>query len=299
MAEVLPRSGEYWRSGDTVRTRYTTDSSTEDYLRRDGLETTVTNFRKADGRKDASGSVQHLFLHRRTLGFCDVWYLSMLSFDFGEPAVTLADFLEQPRIKLRGAEQDGGLFAVRMTNERGEEIDVWLDPAVNYLVRKKVVSSTSKDGTKLQGETEVESFVEPAPGIFFPSRVTVRHTTNGKLADQSTYEFSAIRINQPLPADAFQVKYVNGMLFLNYVQNKVYHVDEGGRFLKASRFHLSKRPPRGDTTRNGSDADSDSPGQATEEEPSSSAARWILLASAVTLVTAGVLWFMRRRRSLA
>lgn len=289
-------SGEFWKSGDTMRVRYFAGNNRYEYLRQDGRETAILDARQSGGRGKANGSVTPI-QSQIPMGFCDVWCISLLSLSSGASVVTLDDYLNRPH-NVRDMRLDGSLFVIQITLKSGEDVDLWLDSSANYLVRKIVISYIN-NGHKMRTTGDVDSFAEPLPGIFFPSRVVYKNTTDDKLAEQSKYEFTSIRANHDLPADAFKLKYVRGMEFLDYFQNKVYAVDEDGHYLAPSPRKLSApTQPRIVDPASGVAAPSDPVprGQASVSEEQSNY-NFILICSFVSLAAASGIWLVRRRRA--
>ena len=298
---ILASEGHYWRAGNVVRSRYKVGQSIYDLSRQNSKESSVADIRTADGKRSATGGLRHVH-PEMALGFADVWQLGMLT--AGSGVGTLSDAVGKTcRVLSSGPDGDKFRLSIEDTSGigAGSVIDVWLDPAANYLVCK-MSSGGRISGRETSGVREVNSFVEYQPGVFFPSQITHTQYVDKNITQKSVYSIESVKINEPLASDSFKVKYIHGIDFLDYVQGEVYVIDAEGRKIGKSRWRLAKgsQPPLLAASANGSpdQAVSDPaelPG-ATQAEPSSSAA-WIVACAAGVLISAVVVWVVRRSRS--
>lgn len=164
---------------------------------------------------------------------------------------------------------------------RGE---FWFDPAANYLISRRV--TTVLRNAKLSVvTTEIERFVEAAPGIFFPVKIRRTDTDDGQLRCQYVSEAKNVRINDPLPPDTFQTGFKPGTKVLDEIQEKKYTVGPDGRSEIDVGDLPIPRPPLGarELTE-------------TKSEPKPMSA-WLLPVSLAVLAMGGGLWLVRRWRT--
>lgn len=128
-----------------------------------------------------------------------------------------AEFAEKP--------STGGLpqQAVRM--------EVYLDPAVNCLVRKIV--KTLNDGKTVM-EREITEFAEPSPGVFFPVKVEAKTATDGKPVQTVSITLSDLKVNQPIGAEWFEFRVPHGTKVFNRATMTSYESDERGNPISAT-----------------------------------------------------------------
>ena len=299
MSPILPTAGEYWRSAAAIRSRYTDGTTTWDYLRRDEKDTCVVDSRTPKGR-ESSGDIDYIY-PQLPFGTGDLWAIGMLDSWTKQGRRPLEEAIAA-KYHVISSETINGKFHIgvtkKETNGNTKPIDIWLDPAANYMVCK-IESRETARGKEWSGSGEVAAFAEPQPGVFFPSRIVNKQFADGTLVTQSSYDLTGIEVNLPLAPDAFKVKYINGMKVLDHIQDKIYIVDGEGRNIGGSdrRMSHSNAPPRTVKPEELSQAKPSEPqGQVSEAEAPSSA-RWVILASILILVAAGVTWVIRARRA--
>ncbi len=162
-------------------------------------------------------------------------------------------------------------------------LQFWFDPQVNFLVRKRTVTAKNQP-TEIRSEGTVTRFKEALPGIFFPEVVEVRQYVGGRLASEQTFNFKDIRVNQSIPADIFSLRLPAGTDVTDTVLGKRYTVDANGNPVGPMQdlIRMASAPPPGVAPRT-----------ETREEPRP-LTRWILPASVLLLVVAGLIWSVRK-----
>lgn len=130
----------------------------------------------------------------------------------------------------------GKLTRVTLEEAPGDTFTVWLDPSVNWLVRK--VERNTDTQAELGGknvryrrrdEYEVTGFSEVAPGTFFPTGVRNRGFVNGKLSVVHEADFSEVSVNRlktsPLP---IRLPIRAGMTVTDEIKGLRYTADASG-----------------------------------------------------------------------
>jgi hypothetical protein len=267
--------GEYWRDQDTVRVRQVEGDSLVDTLVGKEITRTLITARGPRGQAGYQGSIAAKEgLHT----LVDAWYcgLCKLSVDF----LPLYDLLNRPwdRINESAVRQDGlEIYHVEFT--RGSyRLEVWVDPAVNYLVRKAVAHSPG-----FREESTVLHFREVEPALFLPERIEHRFILDGKLSHTVTTLLQGIKVNHPLPSELFRLRFPAGTFVVDSVQGLSYVVDENEQPVGQPRKMEQGIGPMSPAART-----------PTVEEPNSSLQWWILgLLIPPTLV--GACWVVRQR----
>ncbi|MBM4072822.1 MAG: hypothetical protein FJ271_28425 [Planctomycetes bacterium] len=124
-----------------------------------------------------------------------------------------------------------------------ETVEFWFDPRVNYLIRKHLIRGLNakehaKNAAKrhqgpfsFSGEIvrTVTRFIEHQPGIFFPEAVkTERPHKKGEVTLSSLAVFSNVKINEPIPDEAFRFRFPPGILVTDHVTKKFGMTDAAG-----------------------------------------------------------------------
>lgn len=276
--------GEYWRSEGNFRCRYKNGRGAVDYERRDGVTTQLDA---------ATGQPSEASISARDLPHSnDVWSHGLLSFSGRYKfRVGFKELLQEKgsTATARYEKRDGGKMLRVKVSQSGKDLEIWLDPQVNYLARYVKMSSQSHES-----EFSVLSFQECSPGIFFPSKVKCTTATN--TGWEAT--FSEIEINKPLPRDVLTVRLPAGILVSDDVRSGMFRTDASGKPTlpatnkEGTRLTLSSAPPI-----QKSPDDKERPTTITEEE-AKPMTRWLLPASIAFFAVASVIWIVRsiRRR---
>jgi hypothetical protein len=161
-------------------------------------------------------------------------------------------------------------------------VQIFLDPRVNFLVRKTVYLGS------VDRRVEVMEFKEFASGVFFPTSVTGHSEKGGKPSIAFKAQISDITANGPLPADIFTFRAPPGITLTDTTAGVTYQIDAQGRPISAQvRLQPSNPPPPA------ADGIARTDGAETREEPRS-AMRWLLPASGC-LFAAGIAIGLYRR----
>jgi hypothetical protein len=168
------------------------------------------------------------------------------------------------------------------------DVTILLDPQANDLVRKMTLTSKDSPRGLMRREYQVTHFKEFAPATFFPDRVEYRVDYNGELDWTRTTTFSDIRINQPLPAGTFVMKYPHRAVLVDNIKKTSYRVDADGNPLSAAVPLSDARPPSFNTA---------TPIRAETRQEPPAAGRWILPASLGVFALAGGLYVRNRLRA--
>lgn len=282
-------SGEYWRSGGTVRMRQRAGNRSDELLVENGLIKSIGHLKAANGIEETVAGISRW---RGILGNCDPWFLGCISIhgpDF--KAYSLDDLINHHHIlkdAKRVVESDHELIYISIEFDKIRH-QLWFDPRFNYMLRRRLTSITN-DNFREQGGVEVRKFREAAPGIYFPEEVvTITPGENGQLNSTPLASFQDIRINATdfsIP----KISFVRGMSLSDSIQGRSYRVDENGVEIGIDpRVHVSLTPPPIPAH-----SHSDMTVSHSESTPMT---YWILPASLVLLCVAGCLWVVRKRRA--
>lgn len=277
--------GKYWRSFDRARIQQEQPTGTVDYyyLIPDSELRTVTRNRPGTGQPAWWAGRQVINYEPQSL---DVWRHMYLEFD-----VLLPHANGTPRAK---RERTEGRDCVRVTMNitvqvSGTEIQhtFWFDVGRNYLLWKRV--DTVKQH---RGEQQILEFIEPQPGVFFPTKKVGKSFHGREQRGQDFFTLADVRINEPVAKGIFELPRVpRGTMCTDWIKKQRYPIDATWQQTSGSRaepFELSVAPVS-------------SPGQRGFSAPSTTESRswtfWIAPASLAVLALAGAIWLYRRYRS--
>lgn len=291
-------TGEYWRSPESVRVRARNKSPAGEHNSEawvsEARKTWLVDARMPDGRRRMSAGVVPRLDHEAD----EVWSKALLTF-YGPKAsvLTFEELLARPH-KLTQVkhvtEGERALVYVDLTHEKAR-LELWFDPAVNYLVRKLIMRTPPPegDGVALQrADYVVARFKEVAPAVFFPEQVDVKIFAEGRLVLTTTNTLSDFLVNQPLPPDVFTVRLPPGVEVTDSIEGKVFIVGADGRLSVVPGKQVATSPALPASA-------AGSTWQTQTQTESLPLTRWILPSSVVVLVLAVVLWCVRRWRRVA
>jgi hypothetical protein len=130
----------------------------------------------------------------------------------------------------------GKLTRLTLEDRPEDTFTAWLDPSVNWLVRKverRTATTIELNGKKvtyrMRNEYEANGFSEVAPGNFFPTGVRMRSFVNDKLSVVHEAEFSEVSVNRlktsPIP---LHLPIRAGMTVTDEVKGLRYTADASG-----------------------------------------------------------------------
>lgn len=300
---------DYWQSGDSVRIRFDDAFQITDTVRHQDINrTSFITLRPASEQRSVF-SIRAL-TPEQSHGRFDPYGSGLLKL-FGTKGapLTLESILSQTHKVKKVTKQpfEGGEcivleMSVKFDAQSTGNFEIWFDPKVNYLARRLIGDFTGpSDRPKVHRESQVLRFVEAAPGIHFPVEAETKFTSNDKLTQHDVVTFSDILINQPLPADIFELPIPPNSKVLDAIQDREYTVDAS-----AKEFGISRPLAKGMTALAGKSGQA--PGSppsppvvaltATTNEPEP-ITRWILYGLLLVLAIAGGIWYVRRLRASA
>jgi hypothetical protein len=202
-------------------------------------------------------------------------------------------------VEIHSSEEAGRRFEiVRYTYPRTDcdrTIEVWLDPAANYLAGKTILTETRLVATPtvLRTESKVARFTEVAPAIFFPEQVERRHYNGNKLLTTTVISFSEVRVNEPMSNDTFDLQFPPGCLVQDAIRGNRYIAGAGGARLDESPLPASAPSPS-----------PLSPGGGVTTKESDSWSTWLLPAGVILIAVTfasklGRKWLITRRSPAA
>src|SRR2546430_2643215 len=108
---------------------------------------------------------------------------------------------------------------------KGEQHELWFDPAVNFLVRKYRLRS---EAIKTSLIDVVMSYSEPSPGMFFPAIVKGEYYYKGKLSWRTTTTFNNLKVNELIPGDMRQLRFPPDIVVIDQTKNEIHRTDNSG-----------------------------------------------------------------------
>jgi hypothetical protein len=253
--------------------------------------------RKAENGKSLTSASRNGFANRY-IGRCDAWSRGLLVLNAPETIRSIPfEQLVSQATRVRGTERKSvagrEMVVVKLFFDRGSgrdypwDVEIYFDPAYNYLVSKTVDWVHFPNGGTTQREDEVIRFKECTPGVFFPEKLAGRTGPDGKWDFTHTTAISDIRVTQPIAADVFHFRYPAGIYITDTIRGTRYRVDAAGnRTSSETPLGRVPPPPVGDT------AERIEPGTETREEPRP-ASHWILPGSLGILRCAGIVALVR------
>ncbi|MFO0811184.1 MAG: hypothetical protein U0746_21350 [Gemmataceae bacterium] len=144
------------------------------------------------------------------------------------PPLTFADALQDAnRVEHVEVDVSSGkrLVVASIATHANQSVRIWFDPAVNYLVRKRVNETTDR---KRRFEFEVTAFRECKPGVFFPEKVVTREFADNKLTGTTTVDVTA-HVNDPVDPSVFELRFPEGTSITDKATGVVYVTGPDGR----------------------------------------------------------------------
>lgn len=281
---VLKTGCQYWRRGDMIRAKWRKEGVATEILIREMRVVRLGTAIGPDGLAKPMVGIEHD--RGIALGLADPWITGLFCF-LGEAGGSIEPMsFEQLATRFRARKtvkiHEGGQNAIIVELLVGNSTREYsFDARHNYLVSK--VISTFPKGSAI---SEVKSFYEGSPGVFFPKEVLVKTFVDGHVQATRTATFSDIKINTAIPDQVFQVELPGNAEVHDLIAGKKYITDATGR-PAGPRTDLGLPPPPGK-----------GPVQArapTTSEPIQWTT-WVLPGSLVILLIAGARWSIRRLR---
>lgn len=221
---------------------------------------------------------------------CNPWTYALLTVAGTKNfRVSLKELISDPEAKVTSSKWENGFHILQVDQPR-KKLVVTLDPKKNFLI------SSLQSGPVLN---RVVEFVEPAPGIFFPK--SVLSTGKDKEGRETKWiaSFTDIKINQKIPDDAFDFKFLPGITVVNSMTSEVKKADERGDPVlpaKSSTGSIMKagQPDQLEPRSNPGDVLPKTQ-TASQSDASLPLNRWILAASIFGLML-GLLFIIRGRK---
>lgn len=231
-------------------------------------------------------------------GFCDVWVFMMIeTHEQGGDRPHGADpgSIRADRNTLDGRECVRLRYTITHAKGSTSRYTQWHDVGRNYLIIQAVSEYTGGDSAARRFVVRATEFIEPSPGVVFPTRVTRDAYREGELDNAAVVTLADVVINQPVPASAFALPAVPaGTKLMDRIDNKEGPIDSNWK--PAGEMKPLPPPPTSppehppppkpqwptplDTT-------------PSAAEPVSSA-RWVIGGSVAVLLVAAVLAVVRR-----
>ncbi len=234
-----PAVGQFTRAGRQVRGRVTVKGETTEAVRTPAGQRVLVLNPAAPGDATNYGEAH---AGPMPLPPGDPWECGLFGVHVDSPDTAtrplLDDWLAGPDVQNVTAEPatHAGQPVVRVkvaTRRWGFDHEFDLDPAVGHLVRvhrAKCDSPARRDApaTPMASEAVVTEFKEVKPGGWVPVAVTCTNVAAGR---QVGYEWAATEaaVNDPLPADAWELTFPAGLRLVDNVKEGVFRTDATGQ----------------------------------------------------------------------
>jgi outer membrane lipoprotein-sorting protein len=228
----------YWRSGLSVRIHeeHLLDKHIEEILVKNGEGVSI-GMSSAPGARPAH-RVATRFSAADLHSMGDVWRNMLLSFPGRglTSNIELGELLTMPskRLQLKSIREGEKAF-IRLERTYDDPVlgsecrmEIWFDPEVNYLARKKTTSS-EKYGQSSRGVAEIDEFLEVSPGVFFPTKCTTTSYRNGEYFQTMVATLERVRVNEPISSRIFNLTIPAGTLLDDHIEGKRYVVNNDGK----------------------------------------------------------------------
>jgi hypothetical protein len=221
---------------------------------------------------------------------CDPWHKALCTTSDGGKAgnVSFAQFARTHEKELRSIRRvtESGVSTVAVEFKLpSSTCTIYLDPAVNYMMRKTRSENDNEKG--YHSSLEVKRFREAALGIYFPEEVVIKRRERGQDKADETFVFRNVVVNRPIPSTVFELKFRSGIHVRDRIEGTKYRINEAG----------SPIGPKEQLVPVVTVLPGVEPQTPTRHEPRASG-WWILPSSATLLCLAGTLWYVRRRKAL-
>ncbi len=220
-----------------------------------------------------------------------VWELALFHLPWYEHP--LSRLLDESEVKAPKSRSEAGrsLVYLDVRDSAGRRYEVYVDPGVNCLIRKLIVHRSLPNGDA-RLVTEVVSFQEPRPSVFFPERVVRSLFFRGKWTTKMDVTFTNVRVNEAVGAGFFEHSYPPGTRVTDQERNIWYTVPNKGQSTRTFPF-----------TPSSPSVESLGPQSATgtSSPPTADEVRWpwhrlLLILSVISLVVGlGILLWKRRK----
>jgi hypothetical protein len=226
---VVKMESDYLRSGDAVRVRLREDRGASDIVYRDSIIRSFSQSKRPNGQIHKVTDYPHLNGDPWSGGLLVLPIPNEATFVSLPGLVKIASKTSKPERRADGGASfvclDLKFKAGPKVHEKDWDMTLWFDPVVKYLVRRVTLESA---GAKVRRDLRVLKFEEPASGVFFPVHAEIQVTRDGKPAYQETTTTTALRVNQPVPKDAFDLTFPAGVVVIDSIRNVTYWSDGKG-----------------------------------------------------------------------
>src|SRR5262245_36015981 len=287
-APAIVHAGECWYSSGSLRIKWSSGGQSGDVVLSGGRILTLVTVTDPIGKWRLHGSV--VADAGMPVGSMDVRYESMMLVTAVRNEARSLTFFDDSiaERKLLGAniDADGGLSIEMEASGKLRGKSVYdFDPKSSYWIKRILSEVKDPSGKKLSATLKVEQMKEPAPGLFFPSRISAESREDGAVTSSRTTELTQIAINQPLPPGIFDLRFEAGTVVDDQIAGKRYTSDGRGSAKGKPEDLKSPPPPVADELPRGP----------TRGKPVSWT-QWLLPSSLILLTTALFLIALRRLR---
>lgn len=286
-------SGEFWRVPFASRVRMNQIGKPPiDYLIKGGKGMSLFESMTPEGRAYRAGAIVHD--DRKADPRTDVWSHAGLTFTSQRPPhpnIPLEEFLGESGNQIMNVEyaHENGRKMIYIVVNAGKtsEISIWFDPVADYLVDRVRYRSRAHKHNNILVQLQVKQRIKDSV-VAFPTHVEVLHGDEKTPTATETFRFADVRINAPLPAEIFEMKYGPGTVVDDMIAGERYLVGAKGEAI--NREALPGSPPPTAAT-----PEKPSQRPPTENEPETWT-YWLLPMSLATLLGAVILRIVQSRR---
>jgi hypothetical protein len=213
----------------------------------------------------------------------DAWDLALLRlFGAAGSPVTFDELLNGPHDVesiSHVSEDSKNLVAIAMKlkfeHQPPAHMRIWFDPSVNYLACRL----EAMYGSDRRKESRVFSFVEVAPGVYFPQHVENKFYSKSNLVEHNIAKFENVHVNETHTIATYSISIPTECQVIDTIANVEYTVDRNGSKVGPVRSLPSVAPlPAGQ------------PPMRESKEERLTAGRMLLPVSVLIVVVAGLYW---------
>jgi hypothetical protein len=244
----LTFTAHYWRKGELLLIRETGSDypGHSDGLYRDGISLKVYQAPDAKTKQLTDGAVRQA--GREPFYMIDPPFAcNETFFHAGRRDATLEQFVRAPGRTVKAIEaRQAGRALVRLDVDVAQaksvrdsgKYEIWLDPAVNYLVRKVIWHMSGPGGQ--QFDREVLQFKEAVPGLFVPVEMVHTMHSRGAIEQETKFVVQDWKVNQDIPESVFRLTIPPGASVLDNIRGQRYDQPAPG----AAPVAVEKVPPQ-------------------------------------------------------
>lgn len=244
----LKGTGTYFRSSSSARAieNHLVPGRIIDSITVNGITKKIMTYK---GKSTAAVYDSRLSL----LNDCDAWFYAL--FIVRRPGklepISLDELVKeaQKATVRESSDEDNKIMILDMdysdpknANDRWK-INIEFNSVKNYMIKniKYVSVSASCPGCMLH--YNIPSFMEVAPGVYFPQKFVYEFSNNGKVTVKKTVQFKNVQCNKALGANDLALRYPSGIKVRDAIRGTYYQVNETGSIIsKETPINYNSKP---------------------------------------------------------